>query len=266
MVTAVAETIETRSDAEHDRRSGVQVIARAAAILRVLAAEAADLSLTQLADRVGLPRTTVHRICRALEEEGFVATGGATGRLYLGPGLLRLAAGGRRDLPAVVAPYLARLSRELNETVDLGVLDGSQVLFIAQHPAPQRVLMAVSRVGARFPAYCTANGKALLAELPEEDVLRLVPKRPEIPARGIVIARRDLLRELDEVRRSGLAFDREDHRAGICAVGVALREADGSFASVSVPMPAGRFHESEERVVAALLRMRDEIQAKLMGG
>jgi DNA-binding IclR family transcriptional regulator len=262
----MAETIETRGHAARIERSSVQVISRAAAILRVLAGDAGDLSLTQLAERVGLPRTTVHRICRALEQEGFIDSDAVSGRLHLGSGLLRLTAGTRRDLPTLVAPFLDRLSRELNETVDLGVLDGSQVLFIAQHPAPQRVLMAVSRVGARFPAYCTSNGKALLAQLPDEEVLRLVPRKLEVPARGTLTTRDELLAELDEVRRSGLGFDREDHRAGICAVGVALRDIDGSHASVSVPIPASRYYQNEERVVSALLRTRDEIQQKLLGG
>jgi len=259
----MAATSQSASDAQ---RGGVQVIARAAAILRLLGDEGDGLSLTQLSAGAGLPRTTVHRICRALEQEGFVTADAASGRLQLGPGLLRLATRSRRDLPTIIGPYLERLSREVNETVDLAVLDGSKVLFIAQHPAPHRGLMAVSRVGTRFPSHCTANGKALLAQLPEEEIVRRLPKRLELPARGTTVSRDELLAELTEVRHSGLGFDREDHRSGICAVGVAITALDGSICSISVPMPAARFHDDEEKVVAALLRTRDEIQGKLNGG
>ena len=123
------------------------------------------------------------------------------------------------------------------------MLDGMHVLFIAQHPAPQRSLMVVSRVGARFPAYCTANGKALLAQLPADEVKRRLPKRLETPAKHTPISRKELFAELEAVRETGLAYDCEEHRAGICGVGVAVIDIDGSSASISVPMPAARFHE-----------------------
>jgi DNA-binding IclR family transcriptional regulator len=258
--------IETDREEEKDQRNGVQVLARAVAILRLLAADSSGgLTFSELVARSGLPRTTVHRIRGALEHEDFIATDVATGRLHLGPGIVRLAMA-KRDLPTVVRPYLEHLSRELNETVDLGVLDGMHVLFIAQHPAPQRSLMVVSRVGARFPAWCTANGKALLAELPADDVKRRLPKRLETPGKHTLVSRKDLFAELQEVRDSGLAFDCEEHHAGICGVGVAVRDIDGGLASISVPMPAARFHEDPDTVVAALLRVRDEVQIALRSG
>ena len=246
---------------DRKQRDGVQVLARAVTILRLLAADASGgLTFGELVARARLPRTTVHRIRGALEQEEFVTVDAATGRLHLGPGLLQLAVASRRDLPTVVSPYLERLSRELNETVDLGVLDGIDVLCIAQHAAPQRSLMVVSRVGARFPAFCTANGKALLAQLPPSELKRRLPKRLETPARREPVAREDLLRELDEVRRTGLGFDREEHQAGICGTGVAIADIDGSAASISVPRPVARFHADADVVSAALLRVRDEVQ------
>ena len=254
---------EPRADAR-DERNGVQVLGRAARILRLLAADSSGgLTFSELVARAELPRTTVHRIRYALEHEGFVCTDEATGRLHLGPGLLQLAVASRRDLPTVVRPYLERLSTEINETVDLVVLDGMHVLFIAQIPAPHRSLMVVSRVGARFPAFCTANGKALLAQLPPDELKRRLPRRLETPSRHTPVSRDDLLRELAEVRRTGVGYDREEHHAGICSVGVAITDIDGSMASIAVPMPAARFYEDADVVAAALLRVRDEIQVAL---
>ena len=253
-------------DPREEQRNGVQVLARAATILRLLAADSSGgLTFSELVARSGLPRTTVHRIRGALEHEDFIYTDTVTGRLHLGPGIMRLAMA-KRDLPTVVRPYLERLSRELNETVDLGVLDGMHVLFIAQHPAPQRSLMVVSRVGARFPAFCTANGKALLAQLPSDEIKGRLPKRLETPARRAPVSRKALLAELDEVRRTGLGFDCEEHREGICGVVVAITDVDGSAASISVPMPAARFHEDSETVAVALQRVRDEVQIALQSG
>ena len=93
--------------------SQVQVIARAAAILRALEDEAAGLSLGQIAQRVNLARSTVQRIVAALETEKFLIAASPNGRVRLGPTILRLAASARTDFVAVVRPYLTQLSSEL---------------------------------------------------------------------------------------------------------------------------------------------------------
>ena len=254
-----------RSD-EEGADGGMQVITRAAAILGALAEpEGGGRSLAQLAAQTGLPKTTVHRICAALEQVGYVHTEAESGRRELGARLLRLAVVGRRDLVSVLEPSLERLSMDLNETVDLAVLDGSQVLFVAQHPAPQRALMAIARVGAHFPAYTLASGKALLARLPREEVLRRLPRRLEPTLGGRPRTREALLRELAEVRATGLAYEREEMRHGICAVAVAVTDVDGRSASIAVPMPAARFAEAEERVAAELVTLRDRTEARLSG-
>jgi IclR family transcriptional regulator, acetate operon repressor len=244
---------------------GMQVITRAAAILSALAEPEGGHSLAQLAARTGLPKTTVHRICAALEQVGYVETDAESGQRELGRGLLRLAVIGRRDLRAVLEPYLERLSTDLNETVDLAVLDGGQVLFLAQHAAPRRGLMAIARVGAHFPAYSMASGKVLLAQLPPEELLRRLPRTLEPTLGGKPRSREALRRELDEVRATGLGYEREEMRHGICAVAVAATDVDGRSASIAVPMPTARFQESESRVAARLLELRDAVQARLSG-
>lgn len=253
-----------RSD-EEGPDGGMQVITRAAAILGALAEPDGGRSLAQLAAQTGLPKTTVHRICAALEQVGYVHTEAASGRRELGATLLRLAVVGRRDLISLLEPSLERLSMDLNETVDLAVLDGGQVLFVAQHPAPQRALMAIARVGAHFPAYTLASGKALLARLPREEILRRLPRRLEPTLGGRPRTRETLLRELAEIRANGLAYEREEMRHGICAVAVAVTDVDGRSASIAVPMPAARFAEAEERVAAELTLLRDQAEARLTG-
>ena len=145
------------------------MISRAAALLRALDGQPQGLSLSQLSQRISLPRSTVHRLVNALEREGFVAAASPNGRVRLGTELLRLAEGGRRDIQRELRPLMQQLFDDLNETVDLAVLDGDHLRFIDQIPAPHR-LRAVSGVGATFPLHCTANGKAVLASLDEEAV------------------------------------------------------------------------------------------------
>jgi len=245
------------------RREGVQVIARAAQVLRELAGEPHGLSLLELGRRVGLPRSTAHRIVRALTEEGMVATTPA-GKLRVGPALIGMAVASRRELRHEAGPYLDRLAHELRETVNLAVLDGGEVLFIDQY-APRRYLSIASEIGARFPVYCTAAGKVLLAALPDEEVGRRLPKRlaPLTPA--TTTDRSRLLEELAEVCERGVAYDREVHAPGVSAVATAVTDAVGTVAAVSVVMPSVRFAGSEERITEELLRARDEVQVVLHG-
>ena len=254
-------TVDRRTGAP--RREGVQVIARAAEMLRRLAAEPHGLTLIELSARVGLPRSTAHRIVSALAQEGFVRAA-PSGRLRVGPGLVGLAVASRSDLRHEAAPYLEQLSRELRETVDLSVLDAGEVLFIDQH-ASRRTLRIVSEIGARFPVHATANGKALLSTLPHDEVLTLLPKRLEATTPNTITDRAALLAELEEVRATGLAYDREEYTIGIAAVGTAVRDTVGATAAAAVVVPASRFFESEAEITAALLRTRDEIQAVLNG-
>jgi DNA-binding IclR family transcriptional regulator len=225
------------------RRDGVQVIARAADVLRRLAAEPDGLTLIQLSLRVGLPRSTTHRIVRALSQEGFVRTT-PSGKLRIGPALVGIAVSSRRDLRHEAAPYIERLSHELHETVDLAVLDGDEVLFIDQYTS-RRTLRVVAEIGARFPLHCTANGKAILAALPAKEAERLLP------------------RKLAAVTEHSIT-DRDVHTVGVCAAAAALRDSVGTLAAISVIIPAVRSHGSWDKVTAALLRTRDELQAVLL--
>lgn len=247
-----------------ERRDGVQVLARAAQMLRALSTAPEGLTSIALAGRVGLPRSTAYRIVGTLLQEGLMRQS-PSGKLHIGPGLMVIAAAGRSDLRHEAAPYLERLSHELDETVELVVLDGDEALFTNQYVS-SRSLRVVAAVGDRFPLYCTACGKALLAELPHAEAERLVPAMLEPFTPHTNLHRGDLLRELDLVRATGVAYDHQEHSLGISAVGAAIRDAAGASAAVTVVMPAARLEGNEEHVAAALLRVRDEIQRSLNGG
>jgi DNA-binding IclR family transcriptional regulator len=242
----------------------VQVVARAAAILRQLGQAPRGRSLAEIATAVGLPRSTVHRLVKALEHEGLAAPVSASGGFRLGPGLLQLASASREWLIANVHPHLLALSDELGETVDLAVLSGDRVTFIDQVARPQR-LQAVSAIGVSFALHSTANGKALLGELGDDEVRKLLPPRLPRLTPNTLTAVEDLLTELAEVRRSGLAWDREENDAGICAVGTAIPNPFGILTAVTVPVPASRFTGTETRLGDALLAARARIEADLHG-
>ncbi len=241
----------------------MQVIERAAAILRALRDHAEGLSLAQLAAEVGLARSTVHRIVIALQREGFVAPVSPQGKVQLGPGLVALAAtAATRDHVAVARPHLTRLSQAVEETVDLAVLMHDHVLFVDQVAAPRR-LRAVSAVGATFPLHCSANGKALLATLPRAQVLGLLPARMTRFTEHTITDRDALLAELDAVRATGIAVDREEHTEGICALARTVSAPDGWTAAVTIPLPTQRFERTEDALAQHLREACAALEADL---
>ncbi len=234
------------------RREGVQAIARAGVLLRALERHPEGLALGELAAAVALPKSTVHRLVAALaKEELLSAPTGA--KIVLGPAFARLATVSARTLEQQLRPVLEELSRTLDETVDLAVLDDGALCFIDQVTVAHR-LRAVSAVGERFPLYCTANGKALLAAMPVQEALALLPARLERLTPNTLTSRAALLEELERVRRRGVAVDRQEHTQGICAVGVAVVGGEEPVAAISVPVPTPRFDNGERRYAAAVKR------------
>lgn len=240
----------------------VQVIARAAAILRALEDEGSGLSLGQIAQRVSLARSTVQRIVAALEAEKFLIAASPNGRVRLGPTIVRLADSARTDFVALVRPFMVELSNELKETVDLAVIKKDHLVFIDQVIGSQR-LRAVSAVGETFPLYCTANGKAYLANLDDAAVARLVGAKFEARTPRTITRLDALIRDLKTVRKTGVAIDREEHTHGICAAGIATRDPVGNVVAISVPVPAQRFYESERQIIAKLLATKRALERHL---
>lgn len=243
---------------DQNKTSNVQVISRAANILRTLRDHPKGLSLSQIAKEVGLARSTVQRIVQTLEQENFVIQASASGGIRLGPEIAMLAAAVHSDLREEIRPFLIQLSNEVNETVDLSVLDNGKVLFVDQIIAPHP-LQATSQPGAAFPLHCTANGKAILGSLPKLEVENLLPDQLTKYTDKTMTNRDELLKELEIVRKEGVAFTREEHIHGICAVGAVVFDGMKNISAVSIPLPATRFYGNEQKLVTALLKTCQKI-------
>jgi DNA-binding IclR family transcriptional regulator len=245
------------------RATGVQVIGRAAEILRTLHDVPEGMTLSQLAQAVGLARTTVHRIVQALQTEGLVTTPDGRGAVRLGPELGRLAAGTSAAIAWSIRPFLEALAQEVNETIDLATLYGTRVRFIDQ-VVPGRRLRATSIFGEQFPAHSTANGKALLAELPVPTVEATFPAQLERFTANTITTRRELLAELERVREAGVAFDREETELGICAVAAVIANGLGPQAAITIAAPTDRFHEAEAAFAEAVRTTARDATASLL--
>ena len=243
-------------------RGGVQVIGRAARILRAVADEGDGMSLGQIAGKVGLPRSTVQRIVNALAAEGLLTAPSTTARIRLGPGLLALASQARRYVVELSHPLLQALSDEIGETIDLAIFRGDHIEFVDQIAGAQR-LRAVSAVGEKFPVHNTASGKACLALLPEREARTAL--MATLGADGGAGVLESLVAELAEVRGSGIAHDQEEHSAGISAIGAGFRDRLGDIYAISIPVPTARANINLEHRKQLLMRSRDNI-ARLVAG
>lgn len=243
---------------------GVQVIARAANILRVLEERPEGLTLAEIARKVDLARSTVQRILTALAAEDFVIEAQPGRGTRIGPGLARIAASLASNLTELLRSRLVALSETVGETVDLSIMSGGSAVFIDQIPGKQR-LVALSAVGQRFPLHCTANGKAMLACYPHKEATALVDKSLWLHPGHALGNRARLLKEIEAARRKHLAFDLGEHDPGIGAIGVAVIDTFGRPVAVSIPVPWSRFAERRKDLTKTLLGFRQEMQAVVAG-
>lgn len=251
--------------AESPKNQGIQVIARAASILRLLGQETGGMSLGQIASQVQLPRSTVQRIVAALAEEGFVANRQGEGGITLGPQLRSLARASDVGTREKLQPYLKRLSEVTGETVDLAVLEGYQMRFVDQIEGSHR-LRTVSRIGETFPLSNTANGKAALACLSAERVADLVYRELQMKGHDDTASRAgsvsaQLSRQLAEIRNGALATDENEHTDGICALGFAFTDDKGDIFALSIPVPSTRYGRVKAVLSVAMVQCRSDLTA-----
>ncbi|WP_286829576.1 MULTISPECIES: IclR family transcriptional regulator [Kordiimonas] len=250
------------AEKQDSSRKGIQVIARAAAIMRALENEPKGLSLGEIAQRVDLARSTVQRIVGALAEEHFLIAATAKARVKLGPALIRLATAANLEIDEIVRPIMQRLSRNTGETVDLSVLKGGSAVFIDQIPGSYR-LQAVSAVGESFPLTCTANGKALMAFMSPQERQRIFDEGLKRYTVNTIIGVETLAAQISDFNKQFYALDEEEHTEGICAVGTAFTDPMDRPFAISIPVPTPRFERKKQELIKELLKAREEIQKEL---
>jgi DNA-binding IclR family transcriptional regulator len=161
----------------------------------------------------------------------------------------------RFDIRETLHPFLERLNRELGESVHIGILDGATVRFIDAIEGTKAVRVA-SRLGQSMPANCTSTGKAMLAELPLEDLHRLYPQEElEGITPNSIRSRTELELELDAVRRRGYATSNEESEESVCSVAAAVPQGRSPMhVAMNVAVPVTRMNRMDVRHIGELLQ------------
>ena len=246
----------------------IAVLGRALDLLEALAKADTPLGATELARRVGTTKSAAYRILANLEARGYVAKEPVAARYVLGTHLAYL---GQRslstiDLRQAARPSLEELHGRFQETVNLGVLDGEEVVYIDMVESPQGLRMA-AHVGARDCAHSTSLGKAILAFLPEPRRDRLL--RGPLPARTdrTITDSAALRAELERIRAAGVAEDRGENEVGARCFGAPIFDHTGEpTAALSVSAPESRLGDTRSAEVAAALRAAADDVSRRLGG
>jgi DNA-binding IclR family transcriptional regulator len=232
-------------------------VANSIRLLKAFSDDEYEIGISNLAKRLGLAKSTVHRLASTLIEAGMLEQNGETGRYRLGLALFELGALVRRkmDVSSEAKPHLKSLREKAGETVHLAILDQASVLFINNLESEHAVRMSM-HVGVRAPAHCTAVGKALLAFQPP-DVLEQVlaaglARRTSKTITGAAALRQDLA----SVRARGYALDDEELEAGLRCIAAPIRDHLGNVvASTSIAGPSQRMSKK------ALLAFASDVMA-----
>src|SRR5713226_2664978 len=207
----------------------IQSLDRGLVILEAVASCSDPVSLAELTNLVGIDRSSVFRLAFTLKRRGFLAY--PTGRkdFILGPTLWRLSH--RYDwgtmLVRVSQEHLKQLSKQTNETAHLAVREGKQALFI-DHATANHVIAILGQTGEMVPLHCTAHGKALLADMGHDELVRLFGSGPLVPyTKQSLVTIAELAKACADIRVQGYSADDAEFMEGVRCVAAPIRAENG---------------------------------------
>lgn len=247
---------------------GVKSARRALEILEHLTRISRPVSFSHLADELGYPRSSLHGLLTTLAEMGWVELDERTRTYNLG---LRAWEAGRaylraRDLVDRALPYMEGVRDELDETVQLAVLDGRDVVYVGRVDGSQRLVTSYS-VGGRVGAHASSGGKALLSLLPVAEIdRRFGPAALERYTPATIKSTRQLKAALAEARSRGYGVDEEEYTVGVRCLGVPVFDHNGSpVAALSVSVPIVRFDSKRQKRALAVLTEAAQSLSQALG-
>jgi IclR family transcriptional regulator, KDG regulon repressor len=231
-------------------------VQNAARLLKTFTSLDRELGVTELARRLGLGKSTVHRLLATLAAEQLIEQDPASGRYRLGLAVHELGAAvsSATDLHAAALTPMAALRGRTGETVQIAVLDGREVVYVERLESPNTLRVFIE-VGRRNAAHSTGTGKCLLAFLDERSLERLLDGW-ELPAKTpwTITDPQLLVEELQRIRRRGYATNRNESQPGVTSISAPIRDgANRVIASMSVAGPTERMDPQFDRTAQAVV-------------
>ncbi len=247
--------------------STVQAVEHCLELIDALSGNEVTRGITELSADLHLAKSTVYRLLQTLMGRGYVAQDPVSGRYHLGLKFMELGAliSERLSIPAVARPHLQRLMEAANETVQLGLLEGHEVVYADKIECPRTIRM-YSRVGRRSPLHCTALGKILLAYQPEAAVRDVLAGDLERHTVQTITTPRTLQAELQRIRENGYAFDDEEFEEGLrCFAAPVWNHTGTVVASLGVAGPTARFDPGRSPELIKLVKDAAETVSVALG-
>lgn len=226
-------------------------------VLEAFLKHESEMGITELARLSRLNISTVYRITSVLVRRGYLSQRQKRGKYFIAPKLLEFSSAIRQQMKIgnVAFPFLNKLHEVTNEAVNLAILDGSEAVCIEQIESSQN-LRTMTKVGTRFPLYCTGVGKAFLAYAEEKEVERYarskgLPYRTE----NTITELTKLKEELATIRQEGIAVDNEEFELGIKCIGAPIFDGNGNIvATFIVSGPSVRLNSSRIEEIKLLIK------------
>jgi IclR family KDG regulon transcriptional repressor len=234
-------------------------------ILERVAQHTQGVTLVEIARGVGMPKTTAHRILEILAAREYVEWNPDSEKYTLGLKALEIGVSGLigQDIVDVAIPYLQELSTATGETSFLGVYNNGDIVYLYKAEGTGSI-QTTARLGSRRPAYCTALGKVILANLPVEDADRVLEKKLIRFTERTVVDRVKLYEEFAKARNSGYAIDDEGIEVGLYCLAVPIYNYTGAVVgAISISGPSKRMLEQRERMTEALAHAGEMISRRL---
>lgn len=256
---------QSQKDSQVKDKNQIQVINKAAAILKVLGDHAEGIRPAELTTQLGLPRATVHRILVSLEQNELVSWDRSACKVRLGLAVAFLGRNMQHDIRQQVSHFMEKLLFEIYEVVELAIFHNGRALLLGRLDAPHQLQIAGTPVGTEFSVFNSVSGKAMLAHLSDQEIRRFFAETASAAGMSSSFKIEEFIASLCEVRKNGIAIDLEELADGICAASIAFYDAYGTLISISLSVPAIRFYSKENQIVLVLKKIKGEIEQKFQG-
>ncbi len=247
----------------------IKSLRRAVSVLKCFTPEQPELSGSEVAHKLGIHKTTAHRMLATLAEDGLLDRDGKTGKYMIGPALYAMGSLylSTTDVVKTAEPVVKVLNDLSGEVVNIGIRDKQNVIVVMKEESNYPVRF-YHHIGSVMPAYASAMGKALLSELTEAELDSLFPEEKLRPlTRKTVATKTELKLELEEIRKTGVSFDREGVYEGAEGIASVVRDASGkAVAGMSISVPVFRLQQiGHEGLLATLIKLGSSLVSYRLG-